>query len=55
MSDSDVSKQIFEIKATGDKTNIYTPMLYGSGKNALSFGSMAASTSPRISGGGVGE
>ena len=32
VSASAFSKPIFEIKATEDKTNISTPMLYGSGK-----------------------
>ena len=52
MSASDVSKLIFEIKSTEDKTNIYTPMLSGSGKNVLSFGSLDASASPKSSGDG---
>ena len=47
-----VSKPMFDIKATEDKTNISTPMLSGSGKNILSYGSMAESASPKISGGG---
>ena len=42
MSASDVSKPIFDIKATEYKTNISTPMLPGSGKNVLSFGSLAS-------------
>ena len=48
MSASDVSKSICEIKSTEDKTNIYTPMFSGSGKNVPSFGSLAASVSPKI-------
>ena len=48
----DVNKPIFEMKATEDKTNISTHMLYGSGKNFLSFGSMYAIASPKIRGGG---
>ena len=55
MSASDVSKPIFDIKATEYKTNISTPMLSGSGKNVLSFGSLSASASLKISGGGFGE
>ena len=43
MSASPISKSIFEIKATEDKTNIYTPMFSVSGKNVVSFGSLAAS------------
>ena len=35
VSVSAVSKLIFEIKATADNTNISTPMLSISGKNAL--------------------
>ena len=45
-----VSKPTFENKATEDKTKIYTPMLSGSGKNFTSFGSLAASASPKSSG-----
>ena len=52
MSASSVSKPIFEIKSTEDKTNISTPILSGSGKNIVSFGSLAASALPKISGGG---
>ena len=52
MSVSAVSKPIFEIKDTEDKTKIYTPMLYGLVKNTLSFGSLAASALPKISGSG---
>ena len=55
VSASAVGKPIFEIKATEDKTNISTPMLYGSGKNIASFGSMDASASPKISGGGFAD
>ena len=43
---------IFEIKATEDKTKIYTHILYGSGKILVSFGSLAASASSKISGDG---
>ena len=43
------------IKVTENKTNIFTPMLYGSGKNVLSFGYLDASASPKISGGGLSE
>ena len=42
-SASAVSKKIFEIKATEDNTKITKPMLSGSGKNILSFGSIRAS------------
>ena len=52
MSASAVSNPVFEIKATEYKTNISTPMLSGSGKNAVSFGSLDASSSQKISGGG---
>ena len=55
VSASAVSKPIFEIKSTEDKTNISTPMLSGSVKNVLSFGSLATSASPKSSGGGFGE
>ena len=51
-SDSSVSIPIFEIKATEQKTNISTPMMYVSSKNAVSFGSLDASAPPKISGGG---
>ena len=51
MSASAVSKPIFDIKATENKTKIYTPMFSVSGKNVLSFGSLDASASPKISGG----
>ena len=47
---SALSRTIFEIKATGEKTNISTPMLSGSGKNTLSFVSLDASAFPKISG-----
>ena len=53
VSASDVNKPIFEIKATEDNTNISTPMLSGSGKKVVSFGSMALNASPKISGGGL--
>ena len=51
VSASAVSDPIFEIKATEDKTKISTPILYGSFKNVLSFGFMAASNLPKRSGG----
>ena len=57
LPDSDFAKsatKIFDIKATEYKTNISTPMLSGSGKNVLSFGSLSASASPKIIGGGFG-
>ena len=41
VSASAVSKPIFHIKATEYKTNTSTPMVYGSGKNILSFGSLS--------------
>ena len=43
---------MFEIKSTKYNQNISTPMLFGSGKNILSFGSMAASASSKTSSGG---
>ena len=52
MSAYAVSKPIFDIKATEDKTKISTPLLSVSDKNVLSFGYLDASTSPKISGGG---
>ena len=55
MSASAVSKSIFDIKATEDNRNISTPMLSGSGKSVLSFGSLDASASPKSSGGGFGK
>ena len=42
---------MFEIKATEEKDKISTPMLSGSGKTVLFFGSLDASASPKISGG----
>ena len=50
LSASAVSKPIFYIKVTEDKTNISIPMLSGSGKNFVSFGSMDANASPKRSG-----
>ena len=55
VSASDVSKPIFEIKDTEYKTNISAPMLSGSVKNSACFGSLAARSSPKISGGGFSE
>ena len=55
MSYSAVSKPIFDIKATEEKTNISKPILYGPGKNVLSFGSLAVIDSPKNSGGGSSE
>ena len=46
-SDSDVSKPIFDIKDTEDKNKIPKPMFSGSGKNVLSYGSLAASALPK--------
>ena len=54
VSASVVIKTIIYIKATEDKTNIYTPMLSGSGKIVLSFRSLASSALPKISVGGFG-
>ena len=53
VNESDLSKPIFEIKATDNKNNISTPMLSVSGKNVLSFGYLAASASPKSSSGGL--
>ena len=55
MSDSAVSKPIFEVKVTEDKNSIAIPMLSGSDKAVLSFGSMAARASSKISGGGFAD
>ena len=55
MSASDVSKPIFDIKATEYKTNISTPIFSGSDKNFISFGSLDEITSPKSSGVGFGE
>ena len=55
VSASDVSKPIFEIKATEDKTKIYTPMLSGSGQNVPPFGYLYSSASSENSGGGFCE
>ena len=52
VSASAISKPIFEINTTKDKNNIPAPMFSGSGKNFLSFGYLAASASPKSSGGG---
>ena len=46
VSASDVSKPIFEIKVTEDKTNISIDTLSGSVNNAPSFGSLTVSDSP---------
>ena len=46
------SKPIFDIKATDNKNNVSTPMLYGSVKNVQSFGYTAASDLPKSSGDG---
>ena len=54
VSASAVSKPIFDIKATDDKTKISTPMLSGSGKNVQSFCSLVANSSPKSRGGGFG-
>ena len=35
-----VKTQKSQIKATEDKTNMFSPMLYGSGKDAIYFGSL---------------
>ena len=55
MSASDVSKPIFEIKATEDSNNISTPMLSVSVKKVLYFGYLAVGSSPKISAGGFGK
>ena len=55
MSVSAVINPIFNIKATEDKNNIYAPMFFGSAKNVLSFDSLDAIASPKISDGGFGE
>ena len=54
VSASTISMPIFDITATEDKTNISTPILSESGKNSLSFGSLAARANPKISVGGFG-
>ena len=46
-----VSKTIFDIKATEENTKISTPMLSGSVKNILSFGSMDESAPPKSNSG----
>ena len=55
MSVSTVIKKIFYIKDTEDNTIISIPLFLGSDKNVLSFVYLAASASPKISGGGFGE
>ena len=52
VSTSTISMPIFEITATEDKTNISTPIFSVSGKNSVSFGSLAARASPKSSVGG---
>ena len=52
VSDSAVSKPIFDIKATEENTKITTPILSGSVENALYLGSLAASASSKSSDGG---
>ena len=52
MSASAVSKPIFYIKATEENTKINTPLLSGSVKNFLSFGSLTKRASTKISSGG---
>ena len=52
VSASAVNVPIFEINYTDYKTKISTPMLYGSGGNVVSFGSLTAIASPKSSGGG---
>ena len=47
-----VSKPKFDIKSTEDKTNIYTPMLFGTGEKVMTFGSLSTRASPKCSGGG---
>ena len=48
-SASALSKPIFEINSTEDKTKISTPMVSGSGKNVVFFGSLVGRTSPKSS------
>ena len=55
MSDSPVSKKIFDIKSTEDKTKISAPMLSGSGKKVQSFGYLDASNTPKSISGGFGK
>ena len=55
MSSADVSKPIFDIEATEDKTDISIPMLSGLVKNFLSFGFLDSRASPKSSGGGFSE
>ena len=50
VSTSAVSKPIFEIKTTEYNNNISMPTLSVSSKTVLSFGSLAASALPKISG-----
>ena len=52
---SAVSKPIFDIKFTEDRNNISTPIISVSGRNFLSFGSLAKSASPKSSGGGFAD
>ena len=52
VSASTVSKPILEIEATEDNNKITTPMLSGSGKKIVYFGSLATSASTKISCGG---
>ena len=49
VSASALSKTIFEINSTEDKNKISTPMVSGSGKNVVSFGSLVGRTSPKSS------
>ena len=55
VSASAVSNPIFEINSTEDKTKMFTPMFSGLGKKTVSFGSMAARASPKISSGGFSD
>ena len=55
VSASTVSKPIFDINVTEDNTKNYTPMLSVRGKNVLTFGSLAASASPKSGAGGFSE
>ena len=52
VSASAVSKTIIDTKATEDKKKISMPTLSGSGKNNPPFGSLAAISSLKSSGGG---
>ena len=46
---------MLDIKATEDKNKVSTPVLSGSGKNVLSFSSLAASALRKSSSGGLAD